>query len=81
VDEAWFGNGFTNPMGAEIHVVINDHGLLIPDMADTMLNTYRGGCQDEGLPPPFPATAISDGEPGPNTCRLVQFAIFQQNAE
>jgi hypothetical protein len=81
VDEAWFGNGVTNPMGAEIHIVINDHGLLIPDMADTMLNTYRGGCQDEGLPPPFPPTAISDGEAGPNTCRLVQFAIFQQNDE
>jgi hypothetical protein len=78
VDEAWFGNGFTNPLGAEIHMVINDHGLLIADMADTMLNTYRGGCQDEGLPPPFPATAISDGEPGPNTCRLVQFAVFHQ---
>jgi hypothetical protein len=81
VDEAWFGNGVTNPMGAEIHIVINDHGPLITDMADTMLNTYRGGCQDEGLPPPFPPTAISDGEAGPNTCRLVQFAIFQQNAE
>jgi hypothetical protein len=81
VDEAWYGNGVTNPMGAEIHIVINDHGLLIPDMADTMLNTYRGGCQDEGLPPPFPPTAISDGEPGPNTCRLVQLAVFHQVAE
>lgn len=81
VDEAWFGNGFTNPMGAEIHIVINDHGLLIPDMTDTMLNTYRGGCQDEGLPPPFPATAISDGEAGPNTCRLVQVAVFHQVAD
>jgi hypothetical protein len=81
VNEAWFGNGFTNPMGAEIHIVINDHGLLIPDMTDTMLNTYRGGCQDEGLPPPFPPTAISDGEPGPNTCRLVQLAVFHQVAE
>jgi hypothetical protein len=81
VDEAWFGNGFTNPMGSEIHIVINDHGLLISDMSNMMLNTYRGGCQDEGLPPPFPPTAISDGEPGPNTCRLVQFAVFHQVAQ
>jgi hypothetical protein len=80
-DEAWFGNGLTNPMGAEIHMVINDHGPLIPDMAANMLNTYRGGCQDEGLPPPFPATAISDGEPGPNTCRLVQAAVFHQTTD
>ena len=79
--QAWFGTGLDNPQGAEIHLVINDHGPLIPDMADTMLNTYRGGCQDEGLPPPFPPTAISDGEPGPNTCRLVQVAVFHQVAE
>lgn len=74
----WFGNGFTNPTGAEIHLVINDHGPLIPEMADTMLNSYRGGCTDESLPGPFPDTAKADGEPGPNTCALVQAAIFQQ---
>jgi hypothetical protein len=45
-----------------------------------MLNTYRGGCSDESLPPPFPDTAKSDGEPGPNTCRLVQFTVFQQDS-
>jgi hypothetical protein len=80
-DDAWFGNGFANPLSAEIHVTINDHGPLIPGMASTMLNTYRGGCQDEGLPGAFPPTAIGDGELGPNTCRLVQFAIFRQGAE
>lgn len=74
----WFGNGFTNPTGAEIHLVINDHGPLIPEMADTMLNSYRGGCTDESLPASFPDTAKADGEPGPNTCGLVQAAVFQQ---
>jgi len=74
----WFGNGFTNPTGAEIHLVINDHGPLIPEMADTMLNSYRGGCTDESLPGSFPETAKADGEPGPNTCALVQATIFQQ---
>lgn len=77
-DNVWFGNGFTNPTGAEIHVVINDHGSLVDGMAATMLNTYRGGCKDDSLPPPFPETAIRDGEAGPNSCRLVQYAIFQQ---
>lgn len=78
VPEAWFGNGLTNPMGAEIHIIINDHGSVLPDLAENMLNSYRGGCTDESLPPPFPDTAKGDGEPGPNTCRLVQFTIFQQ---
>ena len=78
VPNPWFGNGFTNPLGAEIQIVVNDHGPLIPEMADNMLNTYRGGCTDSSLPGPFPDTAKSDGDPGPNSCRLVQAAVFQQ---
>ncbi len=76
VQEPWMGNGLTNPTGAEVHFIINDHGELIPEMAANMLNSYRGGCTDESLPPPFPDTAKADGEPGPNTCRLIQAAIF-----
>lgn len=78
VAEPWIGNGFTNPVEAEIHIVINDHGPFIPEMASTMLNSYRGGCTDESLPGIFPDTAIADGEPGPNKCALVQFAVFDQ---
>jgi hypothetical protein len=76
--EGWFGNGLTNPMGAEIHLVVQDHGELIPEMAGTMLNTVRGGCMDESVPPPYPDNAKADGEPGPNTCRAIQTAIIQQ---
>lgn len=78
VNEAWFGHGLTNPLGAEIHLVINDHGEAIPELVASMLNTYRGGCTDESLPPPFPESATSDGEPGENACRLIQDAIFIQ---
>jgi hypothetical protein len=73
---SWFGNGFTNPRGAEIHLTVNDHGPAIPDLVSNMLHSYRGGCTDESLPPIFPATAFADGIPGPNTCRLFQVAIF-----
>ena len=73
---AWFGNGFNND--AEIHLVLNDHGPMIPELASNMLHSYRGGCTDASLPPIFPATAIADGIPGPNMCRLYQTAIFQQ---
>jgi hypothetical protein len=74
---AWFGNGFQDARQADIHLVVNDHGPAIPGMVDEMLHSYRGGCTDDSLPPPFPATAKSDGVPGPNTCRLYQSATFQ----
>jgi hypothetical protein len=80
VPNPWFGHGFTNPLGAEVHIVLNDHGPVIEELKDTMLSTYRGGCTDASLPPPFPATAKADGQPGPNTCRLFQVATFEQQA-
>ena len=76
--DSWFDNGLIDPVGAEIHIIIHDLGESIPDMASTMLNSFRGGCTDASLPPPFPDTAKSNGEAGPNTCKLVQDAIWVQ---
>jgi hypothetical protein len=72
----WIGAGLANPEGAEFHLIVNDHGPLISGMAAAMVGTYRAGCADEGLPAAFPESAKADGEPGPNTCRLLQVAIF-----
>jgi hypothetical protein len=77
LENSWFGNGFTNPRGAEIHLTLNDHGPMIPELVSNMLHTYRGGCTDESLPEIFPETAFADGIPGPNICRLYQVAIFE----
>lgn len=74
----WFNSGLTNPMGAEIHLLVQDHGPAIADKLSSMLTSFRGGCRDEGLPKAAPTTAKADGEPGPNTCRLVQVSRFQQ---
>lgn len=74
---SWFGNGFSNPRGGEIHLTLNDHGPLIPHLADNMIHSYRGGCTGESLPQIFPETAFADGIPGPNECRLYQSAVFQ----
>lgn len=81
VERPWFGHGFTNPTGAQIWLVVNHHGPLIPDMAGNMLNTYRGGCEDEsssagGM---FPDSGVADGMAGPNICRLLQIAAFVQS--
>lgn len=70
--------GLDDPMGAEIHLIVNDHGPVIQDMRREMLRTYRAGCADTSpFPAFFPATALADGDPGPNTCRLYQAAVFE----
>lgn len=63
----------TNPSGAEIHFVVQDHGAASDDAAILLLQTttFEGGCGD-GIPPtpPNPAASPSD------TCLDVQAAIF-----
>jgi hypothetical protein len=69
--------GLDDPVGAEIHLVLNDHGPVIDGMRREMLSTYRAGCADSSpFPPLFPAKALADGTPGPNTCLLYQSAVF-----
>lgn len=80
VQNGWYDQEFGDPTAAEIHLVLNDHGPLVPEIAASMLTSYRGGCHDDSLPPPFPDTAKADGVPGPNACRLIQDAIFVQTA-
>ncbi len=81
VEAGWYDQALDNPTKMEVHLVLNDHGPLIPEIAASMLTTYRGGCSDESLPPPFPASAKADGVPGPNTCQLIQAAIFMQDGK
>ncbi len=78
IKTGWYEQDLPNPTHAEVHLVLNDHGPLIEDLAASMLTSYRGGCTDESLPPPFPDTAKTDGTPGPNQCELIQDAIFVQ---
>lgn len=73
----WFGNGMVNSEAAEIHLVVNDHGPVIDGRVDAMLASYRDGCTEVSIPAPMPAAARAQGEPGPNTCRLVQFTVFK----
>ena len=76
VPDGWYDQDIPDPSRAEIHLVLNDHGPLIPEIAASMLTSYRGGCADESLPPPFPDSAKADGIAGPNQCALIQDAIF-----
>ena len=76
--DGWFANrGLDNPLGAGVHLVLNDHGPVLTEFMPEMIQTYRAGCTDASLPGFFPASAKADGTPGPNTCRLWQMAIFE----
>ena len=77
IDNGWYVGGLNDPLTAEIHFVLNDHGPVIPALMPGMIKTYRAGCTDASLPGIFPATAFADGTPGPNTCRLYQTVDFQ----
>ncbi len=59
--EAIFGPGLTNPMGAEIHLVLRTHGPMVLELRSEQLSSLNGGC---------------DPEPPNTPCRDVQFAIF-----
>lgn len=77
--EGWLPDrSLHNPLGAEYHFVVNDHGPTLADHMPGMIRTYRGGCSDDSpFPPIFPPTALADGDPGPNRCLLYQVAVFQ----
>ena len=77
IPEGWLPDqGLDDPRGAEVHLILNDHGPVLRGFLPEMIKTYRAGCTDESLPAIFPATAKADGTPGPNTCRLWQLAVF-----
>jgi len=43
-DGALFGPGLMNPRGAEIHILVRDHGEVIPAMMPAQIMTVGGGC-------------------------------------
>lgn len=71
-----FETTFTTPETAEYHLVIHDHGPLIPELAADMLSSFRGGCTLDSVPPHYPDSARSDGTGGPNECVSRQVALF-----
>lgn len=78
IPAGWLANrGLENPLGADVHLVLNDHGPVLTEFMPEMIQTYRAGCTDASLPGIFPPSAKADGTPGPNTCQLRQVAIFE----
>ncbi len=63
---ALVGDGLTNPHGADVHLVVVDHGPPITGLYNDQLSTIGGGCKD--APP-------GGGAPGANTCADLQVAV------
>lgn len=67
---------FTAPETSEYHIVVHDHGPLIPDLAADQITSFRGGCTAESVPPFYPESSRTDGQGGPNSCITQQVALF-----
>jgi hypothetical protein len=68
VTHAASGNGVTNPHGADVHLILVDHGPPVAGLFDEQMTTIGGGCKN---PPP------NAGTPGPNDCPDLQYSIHQ----
>lgn len=67
---------FSAPETSEYHIVVHDHGPLIPKLAADQISSFRGGCTAESVPPFYPDSSRTDGEGGPNSCVTQQVALF-----
>lgn len=64
------GQALTNPAGAEIHIVVRDHGESEKDSDQT--TTLNGGCSASSSVPGGSGSSLS----GQNECEDEQFALF-----
>ena len=45
MSEVLFGPGLTDPMTAEIHLIVRSHGEKIPGLVDNQIHEVGGGCE------------------------------------
>lgn len=65
--------GLGNAEAAEVHLVVRNHGPVIPGLEEEMTSTFGAGCNDS------PPSGVL-GTPGPNDCADIQFAVHQPAA-
>lgn len=63
-------NGLMDPMNAEIHLMVHDHGPIIAGLAVDQLSTFTGGCSNPGYPEEW------GGMRGDFFCATTQLAVF-----
>jgi hypothetical protein len=81
-------NGLIDPFGAELHLVVHNHGPVIPEFMPDMIQSLAGGCTDAGIPAQGESSPWNDyalgaaygqefGRLGPNACLSVQYSILR----
>ncbi len=60
--------GLTDPLGAEMHLVVRDHGAKIPGQVPSQIHTFEGACT--------PESSLGLGSGGYD-CADIQFSIHQ----
>lgn len=58
--------GLTDPHGAEMHLIVRDHGPAIPGQIPSQIHTFEGACTA--------ASSFGLGS-GPNVCADIQFSV------
>lgn len=58
--------GLIDPMAAEMHLIVRDHGPAIPGQIPAQIHTFQGACTA--------ASSFGLGD-GPNACEDVQFSV------
>lgn len=73
----WFGgtdHGLIDPHGAEVHLMVHDHGPVQPGLVPEMRSTFAGGCDFDDPDYPLGTFGIPPVESG--QCATIQAAIF-----
>lgn len=66
-------HGLISPQGAEVHLMVHDHGPVQPGLVPTMRSTFDGGCDFED-PYPLGTFGVPPVEAG--QCATIQAALF-----
>lgn len=65
--------GLQNPRGAEVHLMVHDHGPVQPGLVPVMRSTFAGGCNFED---PYPRGTFGVPPVDSGQCATIQAAIF-----
>ena len=67
-------HGLIDPQGAEVHLMVHDHGPLQPGLVPEMRSTFAGGCNFDDPDYPLGTFGIVPQETG--QCATIQAALF-----
>lgn len=67
-------HGLLDPQGAEVHLMVHDHGPVQPGLVPTMRSTFDGGCDFDDPDYPLGTFGVPPVEVG--QCATIQAAMF-----